>query len=181
MIYDIKASLNGQTVRRVAYGDLQAWLIVNQLSRDGYKNICMGERGTSGGGEHGKIWVYRQKENSAPGVCSWLSGGIRQAVQLCEIRGCRVAGIARVKNNRTARRGLATDHAQKKHRGRRTPNAYTRTLQRQNLRRNLLTAAGIVCYVMGVYFRHRERFPIIRSWCPSPTFQNIIFEISNQI
>lgn len=35
MTYDIKASLNGQTVRRVAYGDMQAWLIINQLSRDG--------------------------------------------------------------------------------------------------------------------------------------------------
>ena len=55
LIYDIKASLNGQTVRRVAYGDLQAWLIVNQLTRDGCVNICMSERGTSGGGEHGKI------------------------------------------------------------------------------------------------------------------------------
>lgn len=55
MIYNIKASLNGQTVRRVAYGDLQAWLIVNQLSRNGCKNICMSECGTSGGGEHGKI------------------------------------------------------------------------------------------------------------------------------
>lgn len=55
MIYNIKASLNGQTVRRVAYGDLQAWLIVNQLSRGGCKNICMSECGTSGGGEHGKI------------------------------------------------------------------------------------------------------------------------------
>ena len=55
MTYDIKAILNGQNVRRVAYGDLQAWLIVNQLSHDGCKNICMSERGTSGGGEHGKI------------------------------------------------------------------------------------------------------------------------------
>lgn len=55
MIYDIKASLNGQTVRRVAFGDRQAWLIVNQLSRDGCKDICMSESGTSGGGEHGKI------------------------------------------------------------------------------------------------------------------------------
>jgi hypothetical protein len=55
MIYDIKVSLNGQAVRRVAYGDLQVWLIVNQLSRDGCKNICMSERGTSGGGKDGKI------------------------------------------------------------------------------------------------------------------------------
>ena len=55
MIYDIKASLNRQTVRRVAYGDLQAWLIVNQLSRDGCINICMSKRGSSGGCEHGKI------------------------------------------------------------------------------------------------------------------------------
>lgn len=55
MTYDIKADHNGQTVRRVAYGDLQAWLIVNQLSRDGCINIRMSERGTSGGSEHGKI------------------------------------------------------------------------------------------------------------------------------
>ena len=55
MTYDIKASLNWQTVRRVAYGDLQAWLIVNQLSRDGCINICMSERGASGGGKDGKI------------------------------------------------------------------------------------------------------------------------------
>lgn len=55
MIYDIKATFKGQTLRRVAYGDLQAWLIVNQLSCDGCKDICMSERGTSGGGEHGKI------------------------------------------------------------------------------------------------------------------------------
>nr|DAZ03352.1 MAG TPA: hypothetical protein [Caudoviricetes sp.] len=55
MIYDIKADFNGQAVHRVAYGDLQARLIVNQLSRDGCKNICMSERGTSGGGKDGKI------------------------------------------------------------------------------------------------------------------------------
>lgn len=55
MIYDIKADFNGQAVQRVAYGDLQAWLIVNQLSRDGCINICMSERGTSGGGKDGKI------------------------------------------------------------------------------------------------------------------------------
>ena len=55
MTYDIKADHNGQAVRRVAYGDLQAWLIVNQLTRDGCITICMSERGTSGGGEHGKI------------------------------------------------------------------------------------------------------------------------------
>lgn len=55
MIYDIKASLNGQAVRRVAYGDLQAWLIVNQLTRDGCENICMSERGMSGGVKDGKI------------------------------------------------------------------------------------------------------------------------------
>lgn len=59
MIYDIKATLKGQTLRRVAYGDLQAWLIVNQLSRDGCKDICMSGRGTSGGGKHGKILIYR--------------------------------------------------------------------------------------------------------------------------
>ena len=55
MIYDIKATFKGQSVRRVAYGDLQAWLIVNQLSRDGCKNMCMSECGTSGGGKDGKI------------------------------------------------------------------------------------------------------------------------------
>jgi hypothetical protein len=55
MIYDIKADFNGQAVHRVAYGDLQAWLIINQLSRDGCKNICMSERGTSGGWKDGKI------------------------------------------------------------------------------------------------------------------------------
>lgn len=55
MIYDIKATFKGQSVHRVAYGDLQAWLIVNQLTRDGCINICMSERGTSGGGEHDKI------------------------------------------------------------------------------------------------------------------------------
>lgn len=55
MTYDIKADFNGQTVRRVAYGDMQAWLIINQLSRDGCKNICMSERGTSGGVKDGKI------------------------------------------------------------------------------------------------------------------------------
>ena len=55
MTYDIKAILNGQNVRRVAYGDMQAWLIINQLSRDGCKDICMSERGTSGGIKDGKI------------------------------------------------------------------------------------------------------------------------------
>ena len=44
MTYDIKAILNGQTVRRVAYVDMQAWLIINQLSRDGCKDICISER-----------------------------------------------------------------------------------------------------------------------------------------
>lgn len=29
MTYDIKANLNGKTLRRVAYGDMQAWLIIN--------------------------------------------------------------------------------------------------------------------------------------------------------
>lgn len=55
MIYDIKADFNGQAVHRVAYGDLQVWLIINQLSRDGFKNICISERGTSGGWKDGKI------------------------------------------------------------------------------------------------------------------------------
>ena len=55
MTYDIKASLNGQSVRRVAYGDMQAWLIINQLSRDGCINICMSKRGSSGGRKDGKI------------------------------------------------------------------------------------------------------------------------------
>lgn len=55
MIYDIKATFKGQTLRRVAYGDLQAWLIINQLSRDGCKDIYMSERGTSGGGKDGKV------------------------------------------------------------------------------------------------------------------------------
>ena len=55
MTYDIKADHNGQAVRRVAYGDMQAWLIITQLSRDGCINICMSKRGSSGGGEHGKI------------------------------------------------------------------------------------------------------------------------------
>ena len=85
MTYDIKADHNGQAVRRVAYGDLQAWLIVNQLSHDGCKNICMSERGTSGGIKDGKIWVYREKGNHAPCVCPWLSGGIRKALQLFKI------------------------------------------------------------------------------------------------
>lgn len=44
MIYDIKATINGQIVHRVAHGDLQAWLIINQLARDGCKDICMSER-----------------------------------------------------------------------------------------------------------------------------------------
>ena len=44
MTYDIKAILNGQNVRWVAYGDMQALLIINQLSRDGCKYICMSER-----------------------------------------------------------------------------------------------------------------------------------------
>ena len=55
MTYDIKATFKGQTLRRVAYGDMQAWLIINQLSRDGCINICMSKRGSSGGCEHGKI------------------------------------------------------------------------------------------------------------------------------
>lgn len=55
MIYDIKATLKGQTLRRVAYGDMQAWLIINQLTRDGCKDICMSERGASGGVKDGKI------------------------------------------------------------------------------------------------------------------------------
>lgn len=54
MTYDIKADHNGQAVHRVAYGDLQAWLIVNQLTRNMHKHMH-GERGTSGGGKHGKI------------------------------------------------------------------------------------------------------------------------------
>ena len=44
MTYDIKATINGQIVHRVAHGDLQAWLIINQLARDGCKDICMSER-----------------------------------------------------------------------------------------------------------------------------------------
>lgn len=52
MTYDIKASLNEQTVRRVAHGDLQAWLIVNQLTRDGCINICMSERGKLSASKH---------------------------------------------------------------------------------------------------------------------------------
>ena len=55
MTYDIKATFNGQTLRRVAYGDMQAWLIINQLSRDGCKDIYMSERVTSGGRKDGKI------------------------------------------------------------------------------------------------------------------------------
>ena len=55
MIYDIKADFNGQALHRVAYGDMQAWLIINQLSRDGCRDICMSERGTSGGRKDGKI------------------------------------------------------------------------------------------------------------------------------
>ena len=55
MTYDIKADHNGKSVRRVAYGDLQAWLIVNQLSHDGCKNLWMRERGTSGGNKDGQI------------------------------------------------------------------------------------------------------------------------------
>ena len=55
MTYDIKANYNGQTIRRVAYGDLQAWIIINQLSRDGCKKICMSEHKASGGNENGKI------------------------------------------------------------------------------------------------------------------------------
>ena len=55
MIYDIKATFKGQSVRRVAYGDMQAWLIINQLSRDGCKDIYMSERGTPGGVKDGKI------------------------------------------------------------------------------------------------------------------------------
>lgn len=55
MIYDIKATHNDQTVRRVAFGDRQAWVIVNQLSRDGCKDICMQERESFGGGKDGKI------------------------------------------------------------------------------------------------------------------------------
>jgi hypothetical protein len=55
MTYDIKADHNGQAVRRVAYGDMQALLIINQLTRDGCRDICMSERGTSGGMKDGKI------------------------------------------------------------------------------------------------------------------------------
>jgi hypothetical protein len=55
MTYDIKADFNGQALHRVAYGDMQAWLIINQLSRDGCRDICMSERGTSGGRKDGKI------------------------------------------------------------------------------------------------------------------------------
>lgn len=55
MTYDIKANYNGQTIRRVAYGDLQAWIIINQLSRDGCKDICMNEHKTSRGNENDKI------------------------------------------------------------------------------------------------------------------------------
>ena len=55
MTHDIKADHNGQSVRRVAYGDMQAWLIINQLSRDGCKDIYMSERGTSGGIKDGKV------------------------------------------------------------------------------------------------------------------------------
>lgn len=55
MTYDIKADFNGQALHRVAYGDMQAWLIINQLSRDGCRDICMSERGTSGGRKDVKI------------------------------------------------------------------------------------------------------------------------------
>ena len=55
MTYDIKADFNGQALHRVAYGDMQAWLIINQLTRDGCRDICMSERGTSGGMKDGKI------------------------------------------------------------------------------------------------------------------------------
>lgn len=55
MTYDIKADFNGQALHRVAYGDMQAWLIISQLSRDGCRDICMSERGTSGGRKDGKI------------------------------------------------------------------------------------------------------------------------------
>lgn len=55
MTYDIKADFNGQALHRVAYGDMQAWLIINQLLRDGCRDICMSERGTSGGRKDGKI------------------------------------------------------------------------------------------------------------------------------
>ena len=41
MAYDIKADFNGQALHRVAYGDMQAWLIINQLSRDGCRDICI--------------------------------------------------------------------------------------------------------------------------------------------
>lgn len=43
MTYDIKETFKWQTLRRVSYVDMQAWLILNQLSRDGCKYICMSE------------------------------------------------------------------------------------------------------------------------------------------
>lgn len=44
MTYDIKASLNGQTVRRVAYGDLQAW---RRLASD-YTDTLQRDHGEAG-------------------------------------------------------------------------------------------------------------------------------------
>lgn len=46
MTYLIKASYNGNTIKRTAYGDLQAWLIINQLARDGCIDISMQEQPT---------------------------------------------------------------------------------------------------------------------------------------
>ena len=42
--YLIKASYNGNTIKRTAYGDLQAWLIINQLAHDGCVDISMQEQ-----------------------------------------------------------------------------------------------------------------------------------------
>lgn len=44
-MYIITATYRGRKITRTAYGDFQAFMIINQLARDGCVNIGMREEG----------------------------------------------------------------------------------------------------------------------------------------
>ncbi len=43
MKYIITATHNGRKIRRIAFSDKQAWIIINQLSKEGCTDIGMRE------------------------------------------------------------------------------------------------------------------------------------------
>lgn len=43
MKYVITANYNGERIKRVAYSDFQAWVVVNTLAREGATDIKMKE------------------------------------------------------------------------------------------------------------------------------------------